>query len=82
MTERLFLAMEGEAEPPPILRAAFQRQPVARIGWDAMTRIKRRNHLLGIFYYQTAEARERRVRAAIEDALKVAKRTRNQKIFE
>jgi uncharacterized protein YdeI (YjbR/CyaY-like superfamily) len=77
MAERLLLAMEGELEPPPILRAAFQRQPAAREGWDAMTCIKKRNHLLGIFYYQTAEGRERRVRAAIEDALKVAKRTEN-----
>ena len=77
MAERLLLAMEGEREAPPILRAAFQRQPVARLGWDAMTRIKKRNHLLGIFYYQTTEGRERRVRAAIEDALKVAKRTEN-----
>ena len=77
MAERLLLAMEGELEPPPVLRAAFQRQPAAREGWDAMTCIKKRNHLLGIFYYQTAEGRERRVRAAIEDALKVAKRTEN-----
>jgi uncharacterized protein YdeI (YjbR/CyaY-like superfamily) len=79
MAERLFLAMEGEREPPPILRAAFQRQPAARLGWDAMTRIKKRNHLLGIFYYQTTEGRECRVRAAIEDALKVAKRTENRR---
>jgi uncharacterized protein YdeI (YjbR/CyaY-like superfamily) len=77
MAERLLLAMEGEGEAPPILRAAFQRQPAARLGWDAMTRIKKRNHLLGIFYYQTTEGRERRVRAAVEDALKVAKRTEN-----
>ncbi len=74
LAERLLLAMEGEQEPPPILRAAFQRQPAARLGWDAMTPIKRRNHLLGIFYYQTAEGRERRLRAAIDDALKAAKR--------
>jgi uncharacterized protein YdeI (YjbR/CyaY-like superfamily) len=77
MAERLLLAMEGEREAPPILRAAFQRQPAARLGWDAMTRIKKRNHLLGIFYYRSTEGRERRVRAAIEDALKVAKRTEN-----
>jgi uncharacterized protein YdeI (YjbR/CyaY-like superfamily) len=77
IAERLLLAMEGEREAPPILRAAFQRQPAARLGWDAMTRIKKRNHLLGIFYYQTSEGRERRVRAAIEDALKVAKRVEN-----
>jgi uncharacterized protein YdeI (YjbR/CyaY-like superfamily) len=74
IAERLLLAMEGEHEPPPILRAAFQRQPAARQGWEAMTPIRRRNHLFGIFYYQTAEARERRVRVAIEDALKAAKR--------
>jgi uncharacterized protein YdeI (YjbR/CyaY-like superfamily) len=74
IAERLLLAMEGEHEPPPILRAAFQRQPAARQGWEAMTPIRRRNHLFGIFYYQTAEARERRVRVAIEDALKTAKR--------
>jgi uncharacterized protein YdeI (YjbR/CyaY-like superfamily) len=74
LAERLLLAMEGEQEPPPILRAAFQRQPAARLGWEAMTPIKRRNHLLGIFYYQTTEGRERRLRAAIDDALKAAKR--------
>src|SRR5579863_8705967 len=74
IAERLLLAMEGEQEPPPILRAAFLRQPAARIGWEAMTPIRRRNHLFGIFYYQTSEGRERRVRVAIEDALKVAKR--------
>jgi uncharacterized protein YdeI (YjbR/CyaY-like superfamily) len=75
--ERLLLAMEGEEEPPPILRAVFQRQPAARQGWEAMTPIRRRNHLLAIFYYQTAEGRERRVRAAVEDALKVARRVEN-----
>jgi uncharacterized protein YdeI (YjbR/CyaY-like superfamily) len=74
IAERLLLAMEGEREPPPVLRAAFQRQPAAREGWQAMTPIRRRNHLFGIFYYQTAEGRERRVCVAIEDALKVAKR--------
>jgi hypothetical protein len=39
-----------------------------------MTPIRRRNHLFAIFYYQTAEARERRARVAVDDALKVAKR--------
>jgi uncharacterized protein YdeI (YjbR/CyaY-like superfamily) len=77
VAERLLLTMEGEEEPPPILRAAFQRQPVAREGWNAMTPTRRRNHLLAIFYYQSVEGRERRVTVAIEDALKVAKRARN-----
>jgi uncharacterized protein YdeI (YjbR/CyaY-like superfamily) len=74
MAERLMLAMEGEEEPPPILRAAFQRQPLAREGWNAMTQVRRRNHLLAIFYYQTAEGRERRVEQAVEDALRLAKK--------
>lgn len=74
MAEALLLAMEGEQEPPPILRAAFQGQPLAEAGWKAMTPLKRRYHLLGIFYRQTATAREQRARQAIEDALRVAKR--------
>jgi uncharacterized protein YdeI (YjbR/CyaY-like superfamily) len=74
MAERLLLALEGEIEAPPILHAAFQRQPLARKGWEAMTPTQRRNHLLGIFYYQTADARERRAAKAVEEALRVARR--------
>ena len=75
--ERMLLAMEGEEEPPPILRAAFQRQPLAREGWLAMTPTQRRNQLLGIFYYQTAEARERRAGQAIDEAIRVARRRKH-----
>ena len=75
MAERLLLTLEGEIEPPPILLAAFLRQPLARQGWEAMTPTQRRNHLLGIFYYQTADARERRAAKAIEEALRVARRS-------
>ncbi|KAA6455990.1 DUF1905 domain-containing protein [Acidobacteria bacterium AB60] len=74
MAEALLMAMEGEQEPPPILRAAFQRQPLAEAGWKAMTPTKRRNHLLGIFYRQTPQGREQRVQQAIDDALCVARR--------
>jgi uncharacterized protein YdeI (YjbR/CyaY-like superfamily) len=74
MAERLLLTLEGETETPPILQAAFLRQPLARKGWEAMTRVQRRSHLVGIFYYQTAEARERRAAKAVEEALRVAKR--------
>jgi len=42
-----------------------------------MTPLRRRNHLLGIFHYQGAEARERRAVQAVEDALKVAGRLKN-----
>jgi len=79
--EWLSLAMEGEQETPTILRVAFQRQPAAREGWEAMTPVRRRNHLLGIFHYQSAEARERRTRSAVEDALKVAKKLSSSSKF-
>ncbi len=72
--EWLLLTMEGELETPPILRAAFQYQPAAREGWEAMTRVRRRNHLLGIFHCRGAEARQKRVRMAMEDAVNLAKR--------
>jgi uncharacterized protein YdeI (YjbR/CyaY-like superfamily) len=76
MAERLMQAMEGEIDPPPVLKAAFQRQPRALEGWKALTPTQRRNHLLGIFYYETVEARERRAAKAIEMALQAAaKRT-------
>lgn len=74
MAERLMLAMEGEDEPPPVLRAAFLRQPLAREGWFALTPAQRRGHLLGIFYYETADARERRAAKAVEDALRAARK--------
>jgi uncharacterized protein YdeI (YjbR/CyaY-like superfamily) len=72
MAERLLLAMEGEQEPPPVLRAAFQRQPRALAGWNALTPTQRRGHLLGIFYYEGVEARERRAAKAIEGALRAS----------
>ncbi len=74
MAERLLLTLEGEIELPPVLHAAFLRQPLARVGWEAMTPVQRRGHLLGIFGYQTPESRERRAAKAVEEALRVAKR--------
>jgi uncharacterized protein YdeI (YjbR/CyaY-like superfamily) len=67
--ERLYLTMEGEKEPPPILRAAFLRQPLAEAGWKALTPVQRRNHLFMIFGCRSAEAREKRVQAALGNAL-------------
>ncbi|MGA9071119.1 MAG: YdeI/OmpD-associated family protein [Terracidiphilus sp.] len=74
MAERLLLTLEGEIEPPPILQAAFQRQPLARKGWEAMTATQRRCHLLGIFGYQSVESREQRAAKAVEEALRVARK--------
>jgi len=73
IAEWLMLAMEGERELPPILKAAFLRHPLARAGWEAMTPTQRRNHLLGIFHYQSAKSRETRTAQAVDDALRVAK---------
>lgn len=72
IAERMMLAMEGEQTLPPILQVAFRRTPKARAGWEAMTPVQRRAHLLGIFYYQSPEARERRAQKAVEEALRVA----------
>jgi uncharacterized protein YdeI (YjbR/CyaY-like superfamily) len=73
LVERMMLAMEGEEALPPILQVAFRKAPLAKTGWDAMTPVQRRSHLLGIFYYQSPEARERRAQKAVEEALRVAK---------
>ncbi len=69
LAERLMQAMEGEHEPPPVLKVIFERQPRAREAWFGMTPVQRRNHLLGVFYYETVEARERRAMKAIEEAI-------------
>ena len=74
MAERMMLAIEGERELPPILQVAFRRQPKALAGWQAMTPVQRRGHLLGIFYYQSPESRQKRADKAVAEALKIAKR--------
>jgi uncharacterized protein YdeI (YjbR/CyaY-like superfamily) len=78
IAEWLLLALEGEQETPPILAAAFRKQPLAEKGWKAMTTAQRRRHLLGIFHYRGVEARERRAAQAVEDALRVARRDSGQ----
>jgi uncharacterized protein YdeI (YjbR/CyaY-like superfamily) len=79
LAERMMLAMEGEQEPPPILRQLFQREPRALTGWNLLTPTQRRNHLLGIFYYEKVEARERRAQKAVEDALRAFDKCREIK---
>ncbi|MFZ0663442.1 MAG: YdeI/OmpD-associated family protein [Acidobacteriaceae bacterium] len=72
VAERMMLAMEGERELPPILQVAFRRQPRALAGWEAMTPVQRRGHLLGIFYYRSPEARQKRAEKAVAEALRAA----------
>lgn len=74
IAEMLMQALEGENNPPPILRAIFQRRPGSRDVWFALTPAQRRNHLLGIFYYESVEARERRATKAIDDAIRAGRR--------
>jgi uncharacterized protein YdeI (YjbR/CyaY-like superfamily) len=69
VAECMMLAMEGEESLPPILQVAFREAPLARKGWDAMTKLQRRNHLLGIYYYQSPEARQRRAQKVVAAAL-------------
>jgi uncharacterized protein YdeI (YjbR/CyaY-like superfamily) len=74
MAERMLLTMEGEKVLPPVLEVAFRRTPMARNGWESMTVTQRRSNLLAIFYYQSPEAREKRVKKLVEECLKVAAR--------
>jgi len=61
MAERLLATMEGEKELPPVIAVAFRRRPKAKAGWEKMTAAQRRAGLMAVFYYQTPEAREKRV---------------------
>ena len=61
MAERLLATMEGERELPPAIAAAFRARPKARAGWGRMTPAQRRGELMAVFYYQTPEARRKRV---------------------
>ncbi len=61
MAERLLATMEAEQELPPLIATALRRQPKAAAGWARMTQTQRRFQLMGVFYYQTPEARQKRV---------------------
>jgi uncharacterized protein YdeI (YjbR/CyaY-like superfamily) len=72
IAERLFGAMDGEHQLPPIIAVAFQKRPKARMGWAKMTQTQRRQELLGVFHYQSIEARQRRVEKLCDNAEKRA----------
>ena len=74
IAERLMLTMEGEKELPPVLEVAFRATPAARKGWEKMTKAQRRSNLMAVFYYQSPEARQKRVRKVVEDCLKAAEK--------
>lgn len=68
--ERLLSAMEGERELPPVIAAAFRRRPKAKAGWEKMTPLQRRGELMAVFYYQSPEARQKRVERLCDEAEK------------
>lgn len=74
VAEQLLSTMEAERDLPPMLRVAFDRNPLAAKGWDLMTPIQRRSQLLAIFYYRTPESRARRLEKVLELAAQVAER--------
>lgn len=79
MAERMLNVMDAERGLPPILQVAFVRHPRAREGWEAMSVVRRRGHLFGIFYYRTPDAQARRVDKMLDDATAVAEKTINKK---
>jgi len=70
MAERLLATMEGERELPPVMDVAFRLRPKARAGWARMTAMQRRSALMAVFYYQTPEARQKRVQKVCDEAEK------------
>ncbi|HEV2577436.1 MAG TPA: YdeI/OmpD-associated family protein [Acidobacteriaceae bacterium] len=68
MAERLLATMEAEQELPPLIARALRGNRKANTGWERMTVVQRRQQLLGIFYYQTPEARDRRLQKLLEAA--------------
>src|SRR5205823_12022720 len=80
IAEQLMATMEAERELPPILKAAFARDPRAFEGWQRMTPTQRRHNLLGIFHYRSPESRERRIAKMLEEAVaRAGSRDRGQK---
>jgi uncharacterized protein YdeI (YjbR/CyaY-like superfamily) len=85
MAERLLSTREAELELPPMIAAAFRRNPKAHTAWEAMTPLQRRNQLFAVFYYQTPDARQRRIDKLINTLLEStakspAKTVRKKKI--
>lgn len=80
IAEQLMTTMEAELELPPILKAAFARDPRAFEGWQKMTPTQRRYSLLAIFHYRNPESRERRITMMLEEAVaRAAGRGRERK---
>lgn len=73
VAERMMLALEGENVLPPIFEIAFRSNPTARKGWEKMSAAQRRRNLMAVFYYQSPEARQKRIQKVVQEALRIAK---------
>ncbi len=74
IAELLLSTMDGERELPPILQAAFARDPRVRRGWEMMTQLQRRGNLMAIFYYKTPESRTKRLAKVMEQAVDIVEK--------
>ena len=72
MAERLLATKEAEVELPPIIATAFRRNPKACTAWEKLTPLQRRSQLMAIFYYQTPDARQRRIDKVITTLLETS----------
>jgi hypothetical protein len=66
VAERLLATMEAERELPPLIASALKRSPQATAGWAKMTPLQRRHELMAVFYYQSPEARVKRLGKLVE----------------
>jgi uncharacterized protein YdeI (YjbR/CyaY-like superfamily) len=73
---RLMETMEAEIELPPMIRQVMARNPLAERGWEKMSRLHRRMHLLGIFYYRNLDSRLRRIEKAVAEMMEYAQSAR------
>lgn len=78
MAERLLATMDAEIELPPAIQAAFRRSPKARAAWEKMTPLQRRSQLFAVFYYQTPDARQRRIDKIITTLLEASAKSKTK----
>jgi len=76
--ERLLATKEAEVELPPLIAAAFRRNPKARAAWEHLTPLQRRNQLMAVFYYQTPDARQRRIDKIITTLLEAPAKSKSE----
>src|SRR5947209_4695143 len=70
--EYLMEATEAELDPPPLMKAAFARNPQARRGWELMPQSLRRQYLLDIFRSRFPDTRARHLENALRESARYA----------